>query len=157
MRAGNWSQFRDFDAARLSWERARAVADRMPAGPGRDAMRVTPRALLCASSWRVVAAVDDAAFDELRRLAQSADDKVSLALACSGRFSHWASPAAVTMPAGWFLNSRACWKSSAIPGSALRYCAGRLRLLQTGHAAAASGWRGESSTWPAGTRTSVTW
>ncbi|MFN8033556.1 MAG: adenylate/guanylate cyclase domain-containing protein [Mycobacterium sp.] len=85
MQAGNWSQFRDFDAARLSWERARAVADRMPAGPGRDAMRVTPRALLCASSWRVTAPIDYGVFDELRGLAESVNDKVSLALGIFGQ------------------------------------------------------------------------
>ena len=30
MRAGEWLNFRDNNAARLSWQRARQVADRMP-------------------------------------------------------------------------------------------------------------------------------
>ncbi len=84
MRAGTWVTFRDIDAARLSWQRAHRVADRMPVdAPGRDAMRVAPRAWLCASALRV-GAVDEAGFAELCRLADDADDKVSLAIGMAG-------------------------------------------------------------------------
>ena len=56
MRAGNWSAARDSYAARMSWQRAREVADRLPADdPERPSMRIAPRTQLCASSWRVVA------------------------------------------------------------------------------------------------------
>ena len=44
MRAGAWAQSRDIRAARISWERARTVADRLPTDdPGRASMRIAPR------------------------------------------------------------------------------------------------------------------
>ena len=86
MRAGEWLNFRDNNAARLSWQRARQVADRMPVDqPGRDAMRIGPRALLCATAFRTGSAFDEKAFDETCRLADAVGDKVSLAMAMSGR------------------------------------------------------------------------
>jgi adenylate cyclase len=85
MRAGTWLTFRDFKAARQSWQRASQVADQLPAeGPGREAMRIAPRALLCASSFRVAGAIDEFGFEELCRLAGAADDKASQALAMAG-------------------------------------------------------------------------
>ena len=47
MRAGTWAHYRDIRAARTSWQRARSVADRLPAVPGLSSMRIDPRALLC--------------------------------------------------------------------------------------------------------------
>jgi adenylate cyclase len=86
MRAGDWLTFRDIGAGRLSWERARQVADRTALDqPGRDAMRIAPRALLCATAFRRGSAFDEQVFDEVCRLAASADDKISLAIAMSGR------------------------------------------------------------------------
>ena len=86
MRAGEWLNFRDNNAARLSWQRARQVADRMPVDqPGRDAMRIGPRALLCATAFRTGSAFDEKAFEETCRLADAVGDKVSLAMAMSGR------------------------------------------------------------------------
>jgi adenylate cyclase len=88
MRAGDWLRFRDINAARLSWERARQVADRMPAEqPGRDAMRVAPRALLCVTAFRTGSAFDEKVFEEACELADIADDKFSLAMAMCGRVS----------------------------------------------------------------------
>ena len=53
MRAGAWSTNRDIGAARLSWERARRIADALPAeDPDRGAMRIAPRTMLCATDWR---------------------------------------------------------------------------------------------------------
>jgi adenylate cyclase len=86
MRAGTWLTFRDFKAARQSWQRARQVADQLPAdSPGREAMRIAPRALLCASSFRVAGAIDEFGFEELYRLAGGTDEKASLALAMAGQ------------------------------------------------------------------------
>jgi adenylate cyclase len=86
MRAGTWLNFRDIHAGRLSWQRASQVADRMTAEvPGRDAMRLGPRALLCASAFRTGSNFDDATFEETCRLANGLGDKVSLAMAMSGR------------------------------------------------------------------------
>jgi adenylate cyclase len=86
MRAGTWLNFRDIHACRLSWKRASLVADRMVSDqPGRDAMRIGPRALLCATAFRTRSDLDDATFEETCRLANRLGDKVSVAMAMSGR------------------------------------------------------------------------
>jgi adenylate cyclase len=85
MRAGNWLIFRDISAARLSWQRARQVADRLPTDdPGREAMRIGPRALLCATAFRIGGAIDEPSFEELRALADPVGDKMSLTMAMAG-------------------------------------------------------------------------
>jgi class 3 adenylate cyclase len=85
MRAAAWSTSRDIEAARLSWERARQVADALPADvPDRTAMRIGPRTLLCGSAWRVHACVSGPLFEELRQLCALADDKASLAIGMAG-------------------------------------------------------------------------
>ena len=62
MRAAAWATNRDIVAARLSWERARQIADALPADdPDRTAMRIAPRTMLCATAWRVAFDVADAA------------------------------------------------------------------------------------------------
>ena len=54
MRAATWARDRDIAAARLSWERARKIADALPADdPNRAAMRIGPRTMLCATAFRV--------------------------------------------------------------------------------------------------------
>src|SRR6202012_5978951 len=51
MRAGVWSGQRDIAAARLSWQRARQVADRLPAdAPKALALRIAPRLALCGAT-----------------------------------------------------------------------------------------------------------
>ncbi len=86
MRAGGWSTNRDLRAARISWQRARQVADQLPTGdPARTSMRIAPRTLLCGSAWRVGGSVTDTGFDELRELTSAADDKVSLAIGMAGQ------------------------------------------------------------------------
>jgi adenylate cyclase len=86
MRAGEFLNFRDIKAGRLSWEKALQVADRMPADqPGREAMRIGPRALLCATAFRTGSAFDQKIFEETCRLAEAAGDKVSPAMAMHGR------------------------------------------------------------------------
>lgn len=85
MRAGTWSLNRDVRAARMSWQRARQVADRLPTDdPDRSSMRITPRTLLCGSAFRTGGSVADAGFDELRDLALGAGDERSLAIGMSG-------------------------------------------------------------------------
>ena len=85
MRAGAWSIYRDIGAARLSWQRARNVADRLPAtDPDRAWMRVAPRTLLCGSAWRIAGSVADGDFAELRELTRAAGDQRSLAIATAG-------------------------------------------------------------------------
>ncbi|MDQ2637331.1 MAG: cyclase, partial [Actinomycetota bacterium] len=86
MRAGGWSVHRDITAARMSWERARAVADALPEGdPGRLTMQIAPRTWLCATVWRVGGSLDDVGFDELRELTTAAGDKRSLAMGMIGQ------------------------------------------------------------------------
>ena len=84
MRAGAWSYTRDIAAARLSWERARRVADVLPHDHcTRLSMRIAPRTLLAGSSWRVGSGVDTG-FDELRNLCAEAGDQRSLAIGMTG-------------------------------------------------------------------------
>jgi class 3 adenylate cyclase len=85
MRAAAWATNRDIAAARLSWERARKIADALPAeDPNRAAMRIAPRTMLCGIAWRVHMNVAGDRFDELRELCTAAGDKASLAIAMAG-------------------------------------------------------------------------
>lgn len=85
MRAGGWSIYRDIGATRLSWQRARGVADRLPANAAdRMSMRIAPRTLLCGSAWRIAGSLAEAGFDELRELTTAVGDKRSLAIAMAG-------------------------------------------------------------------------
>jgi hypothetical protein len=85
MRAATWATNRDIAAARLSWERARTIADALPADdPSRTALRIAPRTMLCGIAWRVHMDVAGARFDELWQLCTAAGDKVSLAIGIAG-------------------------------------------------------------------------
>ncbi|WP_204808685.1 AAA family ATPase [Mycobacterium riyadhense] len=85
MRAGGWLTHRDISAARASWRHARQIADRLPdADTDREAMRIAPRTLLCASAWLAGGSMADTGFDELCELASAAGDKVSLAMGMAG-------------------------------------------------------------------------
>jgi hypothetical protein len=86
MRAGAWSINRDLDAARLSWERACRIADRLPNDdPGHLSMRIAPRTMLCATDFHARAVQDSQGrYAELRELCSAAGDKVSLAIAMTG-------------------------------------------------------------------------
>jgi len=85
MRAGTWFTNRDINAARTSWQRARQLADQLPADePNSTSMRVAPRALLCGSTWRAGGSVADTGFDELRDLCTGADTQVPLVMAMAG-------------------------------------------------------------------------
>jgi class 3 adenylate cyclase len=86
MRAGAWSTNRDIAAARVSWERARRIADALPADdPGQLPMRIAPRTMLCATDWQARAIHESRGrFTELRELCSAAGDKVSLAIAMTG-------------------------------------------------------------------------
>jgi class 3 adenylate cyclase len=86
MRAGAWSTDRDVGAARLSWERARKIADALPADdPGQLPMRIAPRTMLCATAWQARAIQESRGrFAELRELCSAAGDKVSLAIGMTG-------------------------------------------------------------------------
>jgi len=85
MRAATWATNRDIGAARLSWERARKIADVLPADDlNRAAMRIASRTMLCGIAWRVHVNVAGERFDELRELCTAAGDKASLAIAMAG-------------------------------------------------------------------------
>jgi hypothetical protein len=69
----------------LSWERARKIADALPANdPDRAAMRIAARTMLCGTAFRVHENMAGARFDELRQLCSAAGDKASLAIAMAG-------------------------------------------------------------------------
>jgi hypothetical protein len=86
MRAGARSADRDVGAARLSWERARRIADALPADyPDQLSMRIAPRTMLCATDWQGFAVHESRGrFAELRELCSAARDEVSLAIGMSG-------------------------------------------------------------------------
>ncbi len=80
MRAGAWAMTRDVDAARGSWERARQLADQMGGAQESDiSLRIAPRTMLCATSYRVVEESRDL-FEDLRKLCAATGDKLSLAI-----------------------------------------------------------------------------
>ena len=86
MRAATWSTNRDIAAARLSWERARKIADQLPDDdPDQLSMRIAPRTMLCATDFQARAIQESRGrFAELRELCSAAGDKVSLAIGMSG-------------------------------------------------------------------------
>jgi class 3 adenylate cyclase len=86
MRAAAWSTNRDIDAARVSWEHARRIADRLPADdPNANAIRIAPRTMLCATApFGRAAEETQGRFAELRELCNATGDKVSLAIGMSG-------------------------------------------------------------------------
>ena len=86
MRAGAWSANRDVGAARVSWERARRIADELPADdPDELSMRIAPRTMLCATDWQARAFHESRGrFAELRELCSAGGDKVSLAIGMTG-------------------------------------------------------------------------
>ena len=86
MRAGAWSTNRDLDAARVSWERARQIADGLPADdPDQLSMRIAPRTMLCATDFQARTVQESRGrFAELRELCSAAGDKVSLAIGMTG-------------------------------------------------------------------------
>ena len=86
VRAATWATNRDIAAAWRSWERARTIADALPAGdPDRVSMRIAPRTMLCGIAWRVNEHATGARFEELRELCAAAGDKPSLAIAMTGQ------------------------------------------------------------------------
>jgi AAA ATPase domain/Putative zinc-finger len=85
MRAATWATNRDIAAAWRSWERARTIADALPADdPARASMRIAPRTMLCGIAFRVHMNVAGARFEELRELCATAGDKASLAIGMAG-------------------------------------------------------------------------
>jgi hypothetical protein len=85
IRAATWATNRDISAARLSWERAQAIADALPPDDAnRAAMRIAPRTMLCATAFRAHAQLADARFEELRQLCAAVGDKASLAIGMAG-------------------------------------------------------------------------
>ncbi len=86
MRASASSANRDISAARVSWERARQIADQLPdERPDKLSMRIAPRTMLRATDWQAATVQESQGrFEELRELCTAAGDKVSLAIGMSG-------------------------------------------------------------------------
>jgi len=92
MRAGAWSTNRDIGAARVSWERASRIADKLSdpepdsvKDPDTLAMRIAPRTMMCATDFQGRAVQASwGRFEELRELCNLAGDKVSLAIGMTG-------------------------------------------------------------------------
>lgn len=84
MKSGDWLKNRNVAAARISWEQARATADRLPDDhPDVTAKRTAPRAQLASTGW-LVADNSEQCFDELRQLTRQSGDVLSLAVGMSG-------------------------------------------------------------------------
>ena len=85
MRAGGFSTSRDITAARMSWQRARDAADRLPADDAdRIALQTAARTLLCGTAWRAGGDATDGGLEELRELTAATGDRYSLAIAVAG-------------------------------------------------------------------------
>ena len=86
MRAAAWLTNRDLVAARLSWERARRIADALPADdPDQLSMRIAPRTMLCATDYQNAAVQEIGGhFADLRELCGLAGDNASLAIGMNG-------------------------------------------------------------------------
>lgn len=89
MSAAAWCNTRDVGAARISWDKARRIADELPVeDPGRLPMRIAARTMLCATGgWGNAGATSHdnlGRFEELRVLCSAAGDKISLAIGMSG-------------------------------------------------------------------------
>jgi len=85
MRAGAWAASRDIGAARLSWERARHIADLLDTdGSDSTTMRIASRTLLCGSAWQGVYPDVFVRFEELQELCAAVGDKASLAIGMAG-------------------------------------------------------------------------
>ncbi|MCV7329434.1 AAA family ATPase [Mycobacterium cookii] len=86
MRAAASSANRNIGAARVSWERARQIADQLPEEYADTlAMRIAPRTMLCATDWQAPTVQEARGrFEEMRQLCSAAGDKVSLAISMSG-------------------------------------------------------------------------
>jgi len=85
MRAATGYGPRDIRAARGSWEQAARVADQVSGDhPNCLAMRISPRAFLCGSAFRVGGVPETTGFEELRDITTAAGDKKSLAVGMAG-------------------------------------------------------------------------
>ena len=85
MRAGTWLTQRNIVSARVSWQRARQVADRLPVeDPDRLRLRVEPSTLLCGSAWLAGLSSAETGFEELRHLCAEIGDQRSVAIGMSG-------------------------------------------------------------------------
>ncbi len=86
MRAAAWLTGRDLNAARLSWDRALAIADALPDDdPNQLPMRIAPRTMLCVTDWQARPVQKGwGRFAQLRELCTAAGDKVSLAIGMTG-------------------------------------------------------------------------
>ena len=84
MRAANWLRTRSMFAARLSWLKARRMADALPNGPQTLAKRVAARTLLARAAY--LTTVDDASanYAELLALTEESGDVLSRAVGMAG-------------------------------------------------------------------------
>lgn len=86
MRAAEWLRSRDLPAARLQWESARGIADRLPDDGATTAMRIAPRTMLTSTAFFVGEDAEaEKRYRELRELAVPAGDVLSLAIGTAGR------------------------------------------------------------------------
>lgn len=85
MRSGGWLVKRDRAAAWVSWQRARAVAERLTdEQPGRADLLIATLTRLCSEMWKVGGDPEEAGFARLRQLCHATGDDRSLAIGTAG-------------------------------------------------------------------------
>ena len=85
MRAADWLQTRSIYAARLSWQHAREVSDRLPEGTNTLAMRTAPRTMLARTAYQCDADDAEHIYAELLSLTEQSGDLVSRAIGMAGQ------------------------------------------------------------------------
>ncbi len=155
MRAGAWSNNRDIAAARISWERARRVADALPDDhPDCTAMRIAPRTALCATDWRVHADDSGVRFEQLRELCAVANDKTSLALGMMGPMSEHVQRAEVREASRLASEQMALLESIGNPSLTAQASFGAIGVkTQTGEMADVERWSQDVIDWAEGDAT----
>ena len=142
MRAATRSTNRDLGAARVNWERARRIADALPADDANQlSMRIAPRTMLLATGWRVDGNIADH-FDELAQLCALTGTNSRWRSAWPGWWGVMWSMGVCARRRSWRPNRWRCWNRWAIPprhwgwrsscspigsmqGNSARSCAGR--------------------------------
>ena len=143
-----WSTNRDVGAARVSWERARQVADALPEDdPDRMAMRIAPRTLLCATDWRATADIRWR-FEELRELCAAAGDKISLAIGMVGRWHGTRSAARSARRKSSPTESLALLEAIGDPSLTARPAFGAIAIMRAGEMDTALRWAQPAIDWP---------
>ena len=105
MRAGAWSSVRDTGAARLSWERARRIAEAIPGAIRSDGVAHRAKNDVVESTWRVGGDIADTRIRRTSQAVEGVGDNLSLAVAMYGQILVW--------PFNIGTTKRRCWRPNS--------------------------------------------